>query len=205
MSSLRADIWRQYGRYSPSLAIKAFLTLRNFRPIATLRMCQAARRGGLGGRIALPFLKLLHRMATQLAGIDFSWQTEVGPGFAITHGWGMVINPGARIGSNVTLFHGVTLGQRDRIAADGVRTSECPVIEDEVWIGPHAIIVGGVRVGRGSRIGGGAFVTEDVPPYSVVAGNPSTIVKAGCTPDVMNPAPLVVQAASTVPGRALTE
>ncbi|HEY5802051.1 MAG TPA: serine acetyltransferase [Burkholderiaceae bacterium] len=205
MSRLRADVWRQYGRYSTPLALKAFLTLRNFRPIATLRMCQAARRGGLGGRLALPFLKLLHRMATQLAGIDFSWQTEVGPGFAITHGWGMVINPGAHIGSNVTLFHGVTLGQRDRIAPDGSRVSECPVIEDEVWIGPHAIIVGGVRIGRGSRIGGGAFVTEDVPPYSVVAGNPSTIVKSGCTPDVMNPAPLGAQYSETAPNSVLTE
>jgi serine O-acetyltransferase len=84
----------------------------------------------------------------------------------------------------------VTLGQRDRIAPDGSRVSECPVIENEVWIGPHAIIVGGVRIGRGSRVGGGAFVTEDVPPYSVVAGNPSSIVKTGCTPDVMNRAPL---------------
>ncbi|WP_074773002.1 hypothetical protein [Nitrosospira multiformis] len=67
------------------------------------------------------------------------------------------------------------------------------MIEDEVWIGPHAIIVGGVTIGRGSRIAGGAFVTENVPPYSIVSGNPSTIVKANCTPDVMNPAPLLIR------------
>ncbi|UGQ49187.1 DapH/DapD/GlmU-related protein [Massilia endophytica] len=183
---LNADTWRQYGRHGRLLAFKGFLTRRSFRPIVTLRLCQAAQRGGLPGRLLLPFYKLLHKAATQLAGMDFAWQTQVGPGLALTHGWGLVINPGARIGSNVTMFHGVTLGQRDRIAADGSRVSECPVIEDEVWIGPHAIIVGGVRIGRGSRIGGGAFVTEDVPPYSVVAGNPAAIVKTGCVPDVMN-------------------
>lgn len=64
-----------------------------------------------------------------------------------------------------------------------------PVLEDEVWVGPHAIIVGDVTVGRGSRIAGGAFVTESVPPYSVVIGNPAVIVKNNCTPDVMFPAP----------------
>ena len=100
------------------------------------------------------------------------------------------MSQGAVIGKNVTLFHGVTLGRRDRIASDGTRLTEYPVIEDEVWIGPHAIIVGGVTIGRGSRIAGGAFVTDSIPSYSVVAGNPASIVKANCTPDVMNPAPL---------------
>lgn len=95
------------------------------------------------------------------------------------------MNERATIGRNLTLFHGVTLGRRDRISADGMRRlTEAPTIEDEVWIGPHAIIIG-----RGSRIGGGAFVTQDVPPRSVVTGNPASVVKTGCSPDVMNPAP----------------
>lgn len=197
---LQADTWRQYGRYSALLALKGFLTRRSFRPIVTLRLCQRARAGGRAGRLLLPFCQVLHKLATQLAGMDLAWQTSIGPGLALTHGWGLVVNPGARIGSNVTIFHGVTLGQRDRIAADGTRSSECPVIEDEVWIGPHAIIVGGVRIGRGSRIGGGAFVSGDVPPYSVVAGNPSAIVKSGCVPDVMNPAPLQASTQSPAAG-----
>ncbi|MEO6566648.1 MAG: serine acetyltransferase, partial [Casimicrobiaceae bacterium] len=65
-----------------------------------------------------------------------------------------------------------------------------PVIGDEVWIGPHAIVVGAVTIGNGSRIGGGAFVNFDVPPRSIVSGNPGAVVRHDCTPDVMNRAPL---------------
>lgn len=187
--ALRADTHRQFGRYSAPLLLKGLLTRRNFRPIVTLRLCQAARDAGGAGAVLLPLCKIAHRLATHWAAIDFSWQTRIGGGLAITHGWGLVVSPGAAIGANVTLFHGVTLGRRDRIAANGERLTGYPVIEDEVWIGPHAIIVGGVTIGRGSRIGGGAFVNSDVPPYSVVSGNPGVVVRSGCTPDVMNPAP----------------
>jgi serine O-acetyltransferase len=107
---------------------------------------------------------------------------------AITHGWGLVISPGARIGRNVTLFHGVTLGRSDKYSADGSQQRLYPVIEDDVWIGPHAIIVGGVTIGRGSRVVGGAFVNRSVPPHSMVSGNPATVVRSQVEPDVMNPA-----------------
>lgn len=191
LNKLRADTFRLHGRYSFPLMLKAFLSTRCFRPILTLRLCQSATQSGMPGRLALPACKVLHRIATHLAGMDLSWQTEIGGGLAIAHGWCLVINPRVRIGSNVTLFHGVTLGQRDRIARDGTRSTGYPVLEDEVWVGPHAIIVGGITIGRGSRIAGGAFVTEDVPPFSIVSGNPSQIVKSGCVPDVANPAPRV--------------
>lgn len=188
-SSLRADTWRQFGRFSWRLVILGFLLRRNFRVCVTLRLSQAAASLAAFRFIVLPLARVLHRLASGAAAMDLPWNVEVGPGLALTHGWGLVVTAGARIGRNVTLFHGVTLGRRDRIGPHGERTAGFPTIEDEVWIGPHAIIVGQVRIGRGSRIGGGAMVTEDVPPFCVVAGNPSRIVRQGCTPDVMNPAP----------------
>jgi len=189
LTPLQADTHRFYGRSSTALVVRGFLTNRTFRPLITLRWCQNLRRSGVG-RLLLPFCKVLHRFATHNACMDLSWATVMGPGVVFTHGWGLVVNPGARIGANVTLFHGVTLGRRDRIAADGTRQIGYPTLEDEVWVGPHAVIVGGVTIGRGSRIGAGAFVTQDIPPYSVVTGNPATIVKSQCTPDVWNPAPV---------------
>jgi len=51
------------------------------------------------------------------------------------------------------------------------------VIEDDVWIGARAIIMAGVRIGRGSVIGANAVVTKDVPPYAIWAGNPAKEVK----------------------------
>lgn len=49
-------------------------------------------------------------------------------------------------------------------------------IEDDVWVGARAIILRGVRVGRGSVIGAASVVTKSVPPYSIVAGNPANVV-----------------------------
>jgi serine O-acetyltransferase len=191
LEALKADAYRLHGRRCgwKDVAMGA-LTRRTFRVIVTLRLCQHVdgRSGPI--RAVVPLLKLFHRMAARRAGIDLSWRTNIGPGVAFTHGWGMVVNSGATVGSNVTLFHGATLGQRDRISQAGERTTDYPVVEDEVWIGPHAIVVGGVTIGRGSRIAGGAFVTENVPAYSVVSGNPAVIVKSNCVPDVMNPVPL---------------
>lgn len=187
-SSLKSDTFRQYGKFTLRHLVTGALSRRNFRVIVTMRLCQAAFASNGAFRVLLPFFKILHRISTSLAGIDFSWRTNVKPGLAITHGWGLVVSPGACIGTNVTLFHGVTLGRRDRISQDGSRLTEYPVLEEEVWVGPHAIIVG-VTVGRGSRIAGGAFVTENVPAHSIVSGNPAVIVKRNCTPDVMNRAP----------------
>jgi len=51
------------------------------------------------------------------------------------------------------------------------------IIEDDVWIGWRAIILPGVRIGRSSIIGAGAVVAKDVPPFSIVVGNPARVVK----------------------------
>ena len=51
------------------------------------------------------------------------------------------------------------------------------VVEDDVWIGTRAIILKGVTIHKGAIVGAGAVVTKDVPPYSIVAGNPAKIVK----------------------------
>lgn len=188
MHALKADIYRKFGRSEGRLALKGALLDPAFRAVLTLRLCQSAQQLPLPWRwlAAIP-AKLLYRLTSQLAGIEIPWRTTIGPGLALTHGRGIVVNAKARIGSNVTLFHGVTLGQRDYIDSAGGRRTAYPIIEDEVWIGPHAIVVGGVTVGRGSRIAGGAYVHEDVPPYCVVLGNPGQIVKRNCTPDVDNP------------------
>ncbi|MCW5198138.1 serine acetyltransferase [Desulfobulbus sp. F3] len=189
--ALKADTYREYGISGWSYAFKGAITRRFFRVIVTMRLCQAATASkGLFAVFRIPSRKL-HQLAACWAGIDFAWQTNIGAGLAITHGWGIVVNPNVKIGNNVTLFHGVTIGGRDRISKDGTRITEYPIIENEVWIGPHAIIVGGVIIGRGSRIAGGAFVVESIPPYSVVVGNPASIIRKNCVPDVMNRAPIL--------------
>jgi len=57
------------------------------------------------------------------------------------------------------------------------------VIEDDVWIGAGAIILPGVRIGRGAVVGAGAVVSKDVPPFTIVTGVPAQVVKKREVPD----------------------
>ena len=91
------------------------------------------------------------------------------------------------IEKDVTIFQGVTIGMKHKISAGG-RVSLIPTIEDEMWIGPYAVIAGDGVVGRGSRIAPGTVVTGDVAPYTIVGGDPMRVIKTDAFPDVLNPA-----------------
>jgi len=60
----------------------------------------------------------------------------------------------------------------------GVRNYPQTIIESDVWIGSRAIILPGIKIGKGSIIGAGSVVTKDVVAYSVVAGNPAKFIKS---------------------------
>jgi serine O-acetyltransferase len=79
------------------------------------------------------------------------------------HPYGIVVHAAAVIGEDVVMLHQVTVGAKDI-------DDDAPIIEDDVFIGAGAKIIGGVRVGRGSIIGANAVVTRDVPAGSKVVG-----------------------------------
>ena len=81
----------------------------------------------------------------------------------LPHPFGIVIHGSVEIGRDVVIGHQVTLGGRDL-------TNRAPHIEDGVYIGAGAKILGGVRIGRGATVGANAVVTKDVPPAGVVVG-----------------------------------
>lgn len=60
---------------------------------------------------------------------------------------------------------------------DDAQTKGAIIIEDEVWIGTHSVILSGVRIGKGSIIAAGSVVTKNVTPFSIVAGNPARFIK----------------------------
>lgn len=89
------------------------------------------------------------------------------------------------IGNDVMIGFGVHIMDTDFHSIDpGIRLSGCDkartapvVIADKVFIGAQALIMKGVTIGEGAVVGAGSVVTKNVPPYSVVAGNPATVIK----------------------------
>jgi acetyltransferase-like isoleucine patch superfamily enzyme len=65
----------------------------------------------------------------------------------------------------------------DQYIKDQGITAEGITIEDDVWLGSNAVVVDGVRIGKGSVVGAGAVVNKDLPPYSVAVGVPARVVK----------------------------
>jgi virginiamycin A acetyltransferase len=69
---------------------------------------------------------------------------------------------------------------------DETNTKGDIIVEDDVWIGIHAIILSGVHIGRGAIIAAGAVVTNDIPPYAIVGGVPAKLIKYRFDHDLIN-------------------
>lgn len=118
-------------------------------------------------------LKPLYAVYCRILGVEIPCRTQIGEDFTLYHGGrGSVVNPYSVIGNHVTLRHNTTLGSKG-LHLD----TRCPIIEDYVNIGPNVCIIGEITVGHHSIIGAGAVVVKDVPPYSIVAGNPAKVVR----------------------------
>jgi serine O-acetyltransferase len=121
----------------------------------------------------LPLLPRLIATATRsLTGIEIHPAAEIGPGLFIDHGMGVVIGETAKLGADVTIYQGVTLGGTG--FATGKRH---PTVEDCVTIGSGAKLLGPIVVGHGAKIGANTVVIHDVPPNSTVVGIPGHPVR----------------------------
>lgn len=117
--------------------------------------------------------RIVSELAHSLTGIDIHPGAQIGQGFFIDHGTGVVIGETAIIGKNVRLYQAVTLGaKRFEVAEDGTLQKDYarhPIVEDDVVIYAGATILGRVTIGKGSVIGGNVWLTRSVPPYSHIA------------------------------------
>ncbi len=129
------------------------------RATVLLRLAYGFKRRGIP---VLP--QMISRLNLTLHGLDVPSHTRIGPGMYIPHPVGTVVSAQS-IGANVTLVSGVTLGMR----GDGV----FPVLEDRVYIGAGARILGNVHVGSDANIGANAVVLKDVPPGMTAVGVPA--------------------------------
>lgn len=105
-------------------------------------------------------------------GIEIHPGAQIGKGFFIDHGHGVIIGETTVIGDNVTLYQGVTLGGTGK--EQGKRH---PTIGNNVMISTGAKVLGSFKIGDNSKIGAGSVVLAEVPPGSTVVGVPGRVVR----------------------------
>lgn len=125
-------------------------------------------------------------------GADFMFGETIEIGSRSGIGINAFIRADVIIGNDVMMGPRVTIYGRDHcfestdipMMDQGMGEYERIVIEDDVWIGANAIILKGVRVGKGTIVGAGAVVINNVPPYSVVGGNPAKVIRSRISQEV---------------------
>ena len=112
-------------------------------------------------------------------GIEIHPGATIGKNLFIDHGMGVVIGETSEIGNNVTIYHNVTLGgSSPSIDSERQRHEKRhPTIGNDVVIGSGAQIIGPIKVGNNARIAANAVVVKDVPENATMVGIPARAVK----------------------------
>ena len=140
--------------------IEAFLCSTGYHGILFYRLAHVLWQKGF---------KLTARLVSQLGrwltGVEIHPGAEIGKNFFIDHGMGVVIGETSIIGDNVTMYHGVTLGGTSQN-----KGKRHPTIEDNVIIGAGALVLGPITVGKNAKVGANATVVKDVKADTTVVG-----------------------------------
>lgn len=112
--------------------------------------------------------RLISQFARFLTGVEIHPGAKIGKNFFIDHGMGVVIGETAEIGDNVTMYHGVTLGGTNSFAGKGGKRH--PTLEDNVIVGAGALVLGPITVGKNAKVGANATVVHNVPANATVVG-----------------------------------
>ena len=166
--NLRADI-RAAKRSDPAArnSLEILLTYAGVHALAAHRLAHA---------LHTHHLKLCARMVSQISrfftGIEIHPAAKIEKGVFIDHGAGVVIGETAEIRTGVVIYQGVTLGGTGK--QQGKRH---PTIHEDVVLSAGAKVLGGFTVGKGAKIGAGAVVLKEVPPYATVVGIPGRVVR----------------------------
>jgi serine O-acetyltransferase len=124
-------------------------------------------------RLGVPLLpRMITEQAHSLTGIDIHPGASIGPEMFMDHGTGVVVGETAEIGARVRIYQGVTLGAKsfplDENGNPIKGIPRHPIVEDDVVIYAGATVLGRIRIGKGSVVGGNVWLTQSVPPGSVV-------------------------------------
>ena len=123
----------------------------------------------------------LRVVQTAVHGIEIGKDVTLGHGVWFIHPLGIVIGGNTKVGNRVRFFGNNTLGQAKE---DGY-----PTLEDDVWVGAGARVLGPITIGARSKIGANAVVLTDVPPDSVAVGIPARILPKKGSPELQKGLP----------------
>ena len=168
---IKTDLYRYTGSSSTKMFFLNIIKNEGFRYTYILRKCQFYK-GKKMRKFQYIFWKILLRKYRYKYGYEISDSVKIGEGFYINHLGGIAINPKAKLGNNINITKGVTIGQTNRGHKKGV-----PVIGNRVWIGANSTVAGNVKIGDNVLIAPNTYVNFDVPNDSVVIGNPAKIIE----------------------------
>jgi serine O-acetyltransferase len=169
---LKEDMRTYRHRYARS-ALSIMLTVPSFQALFVFRVSHwlsrfIRRRSPLVFPIVVLDL-LMRRVMEIVSNIYISPHARIGPGLFLPHFGGIVIGSGVVIGAHCEIFHNVTLGRRTP------RGTGCPCLGDRVYLGPGAMLFGGIVVGDDAYVSANSVLAHSVPDRACVVGNPSRV------------------------------
>ena len=159
------DLYRYYGENGEPFLKKIFRPLE-IKYIKLFRKANTCKFMPLKAFYTFRLMCLSRKTQIQIPA-----RTSIGEGFYIGHFGRVIIHPEAKLGKNVNISTGVTVGTENRGKRKGT-----PTIGDNCWIGANAVIVGKVNIGNDVLIAPLTYVNFDVPDHSIVVGNPGRII-----------------------------
>ena len=119
--------------------------------------------------------RIISQATRFFTGIEIHPGAKIGKNLFIDHGMGLVIGESSIIGNNVTLYHGVTLGgiSPSENSENQRNVKRHPTLMDNVIVGSSAQILGPITIGECARIGANTVVLKDVPENATMVGNPA--------------------------------
>lgn len=159
------DLYRYYGEKGEPF-LNRLLRPAELKYIALFRKTEACNFKPLKMYYTLKLKLLSNKTYIQIPA-----RTKIGEGFYIGHSGSVIINPEAELGKNINVATGVTIGYENRGKRKGA-----PKFDGNCWIGANSVVVGNIRIGEDVMIAPLTFVNFDVPPHSIVIGNPAKII-----------------------------
>ena len=166
---LKAD----FGKYGLEYKKREFIKCLFGRSIALKFICLFRLTRSCKSEVSRKIVRQFLMSVERRYGLEIPDTVEIGEGLYIGHPYGITINPGVKMGNNIAIHKGVTLGRENRGKREGA-----PVVGDNVWFGINSTVVGRIKIGNDVLIAPNAYINMDVPAHSIVVGNPCKVIRA---------------------------